>query len=107
MKYIIVLFLFFTSFAYADTTAQEDAVQQLVTRLETRDHTIQQLQDANLDLLITNIELKRDNKSLLAKNKKLVSANHLLKQQLEKKVSPNAAYREAMQQIQRISNAFK
>jgi regulator of replication initiation timing len=46
------------------TTAQEDAIVKLVQKLNERDLTIAELKEANLDLLVQNVGLKKANEEL-------------------------------------------
>ena len=55
---------------HAETTAQDDAVQKLIKKLEERDATIEELRAANLDLLVKNVGLEAANKELRAALKK-------------------------------------
>lgn len=62
------------------TTAQEDAVTKLVQKLNERDLTIAELKEANLDLLVQNVGLKKANEELRkALSKKTNEYERLLK----------------------------
>lgn len=93
MKALFLICLLLSSAAFADTTAHEDAIQRLVVTLETRDATIRELRDDNLDLLVKNLELKR--------------RNTVLKKQLQAKVETKNVYKQAIARIKTITNSFK
>lgn len=59
-----------------ESSAHEDAIQILVKKLEERDLTLQEMREANLDLLVQNVGLKRANESLrIALKKKTAECN--------------------------------
>lgn len=67
-KFFAVVLVVFAFNVWAEeqtvTTAQEDAVVKLVQKLNERDLTIAELKEANLDLLVQNVGLKKANEEL-------------------------------------------
>lgn len=64
-----------------EMNAHDDAVQQLVIKLEARDLTIRELKESNLDLVVKNMELDEANRYL----RSVLSSSEKKAHQLQKK----------------------
>ena len=86
------------------TTANEDAVAMLMTKLNERDLTIQELQKLNLDLQVDNLNLKEINAKL---RKQLASKTAEIKRlKADCQKAAEGAYKAAIVQIKGIVGKF-